>query len=328
MNYISYDDLSSDIRKNIHRLQLHNFDLVVGLPRSGIVPAYMIGLHLNIHCTDLVSFIDNTKLKVGRTRKAKSSQFQYPHDAKKILIVDDSIASGNSLKTDISMVPEELKGKMTTCAIYSSQQNRDDVDIFFNYCALPRIFEWNLFHHPELKNACLDIDGVLCVDPTKEQNDDGENYINFILNAQPMFIPTVKVHALVTSRLEKYREQTELWLKRHNIQYDNLIMLDLASKEERQRLGNHGKHKAKYYKKSSCSLFIESEYAQTIEINKITKKPVICTDRNVIVNHTLYNEIAIVKSSFRTLLISFIPKPIKQVLKRLKIYIKTFRLTF
>jgi hypothetical protein len=39
------------------------------------------------------------------------------------------------------MVPDELREKRTTCAIYSSQQNRDDVDIFFNYCALPRIFE-------------------------------------------------------------------------------------------------------------------------------------------------------------------------------------------
>jgi hypothetical protein len=40
-----------------------------------------------------------------------------------------------------------------------------------------------------------------------------------------------------------------------------LIMLDLPSKEEIQRLGNHGKHKARYNKKSRCSLFIESEYA-------------------------------------------------------------------
>ncbi len=34
----------------------------------------------------------------------------------------------------------------------------------------PRIFEWNVLHHPGiLKDACLDIDGVLCHDPSHEQ---------------------------------------------------------------------------------------------------------------------------------------------------------------
>lgn len=68
-------------------MQLQNFDLIVRLPRSGIVPAYMIGLHLNIHCTDLASFIGNIKLEVGRTSAAKSSQFQYSHDAKQLLLL-------------------------------------------------------------------------------------------------------------------------------------------------------------------------------------------------------------------------------------------------
>ena len=317
MIYVTFNNMTADIRKNIQRLQPSNYDLIVGLPRSGIIPAYTIALHLNANCTDLMSFIHNNKLKLGRTRPGKYPESEYPHEANNILIVDDSISSGNSLKNDLSLIPVELRSKITTCAIYSSKRERDDVDIFLEFCPLPRIFEWNLFHHPELVNACLDIDGVLCVDPTKEQNDDGINYTDFILNAEPLFIPTVKVHALVTSRLEKYREHTQTWLKKHNIRYEKLIMLDLPSKEERQRLGNHGKHKAGFYHKSECTLFIESEFAQSIEINKISKKPVICVDENIIINNDFYNEMKEVKANSRTFLLSKTPKPIKFMLKKL-----------
>ena len=34
-------------------------------------------------------------------------------------------------------------------------------------------------NHTTLEKACFDIDGVLCVDPADEQNDDGENYTDF-----------------------------------------------------------------------------------------------------------------------------------------------------
>jgi len=65
MNYKSYDDLCSDIKNNLSQLYEYDFDLVVGIPRSGMIPAYMIALYLNINCTDLMSFIENKKIKSG-----------------------------------------------------------------------------------------------------------------------------------------------------------------------------------------------------------------------------------------------------------------------
>ena len=65
MNFKNYSDLSRDIRKNLHLLSDDEYDLVVGLPRSGMVPAYMIALGLNVDCTDLNSLVDNTPLKKG-----------------------------------------------------------------------------------------------------------------------------------------------------------------------------------------------------------------------------------------------------------------------
>ena len=247
MNYKSYSDLSNDIRKNIFKVQSQQFDLVVGLPRSGMVPAYMVALHLNINCIDVISFTHNLPLKKGYTRHLKD-ELEFPHDAKKILFIDDSIISGNSLSKDLKPIHKQLRQKITTLAVYSSTLSRNDVDIFLEFLPLPRVFEWNVFHHSILLKTCIDIDGVLCIDPTEEENDDGEKYINFILNATPLFLPTARIHSLVTSRLEKYRSETEIWLSKHNIIYDNLIMLDLPTKEERQRLKAHGTHKAKYYK--------------------------------------------------------------------------------
>jgi uncharacterized HAD superfamily protein len=54
------------------------------------------------------------------------------------------------------------------------------------------------------------------------------------LNAPPLFIPGSKIGTIVTSRLEKYRIQTET-LEANNIKYNDLVMLDLPNMETRQQ---------------------------------------------------------------------------------------------
>ena len=283
MNFKTYNDLSRDIRRNLHKISKSQFDLVVGLPRSGMVPAYMIALFLNVNCTDLASFIENRPLKKGRTRHSRKD-ISLPHDAKKILIVDDSILTGKSLHQDVLTIPENLRHKLVTLAVYSnSSENikaRDDVDVYFEHVLTPCVFEWNIFHHGMMANTCLDIDGVLCVDPEPHVDDDGEKYREFLENAEPFILPSEKVHSLVTSRLEKYRPETEKWLEKYDVAYGNLIMLDLKNLEERVKLNCSGKHKADYYKQSHCQLFVESAVAQSEEICKITGKIVYCTSNN------------------------------------------------
>ncbi|CAG9606585.1 hypothetical protein [Pseudoneobacillus rhizosphaerae] len=279
MNYRSYSDLSNLIKNKIPMFQSKNFDLIVGVPRSGMIPAYIIALHLNKKCCDVETLINNYPLKTGSTRNAKND-IKYPSQAINILLVDDSICRGTSLANELSKIPAELKVKITTLAIYSSERERSDVNLYLEYLPMPRVFEWNIFHHNVLERSCFDIDGVLCIDPSEEQNDDGEKYIEFIKNAPSLFLPTGRINCLVTSRLEKYRPETENWLKKNGIKYNSLIMLDLPSKEERQRLGAHATHKAEAYKKLGLDLFYESERNQAIKIHELTKKPVYCVDTN------------------------------------------------
>jgi hypothetical protein len=142
------------------------------------------------------------------------------------------------------------------------------VDYYFENVPLPRYFQWNILNHTTRK-TCFDIDGVLCADPLPEQNDDGEKYIDFILNAPPLFIPGSKIGTIVTSRLE-YRIQTETWLEIiiSNIMIWLCLIYPIWKPDN---ANNHGDHKAKAYMAKPYVLFIESELNQAIEINRISK---------------------------------------------------------
>jgi uncharacterized HAD superfamily protein/adenine/guanine phosphoribosyltransferase-like PRPP-binding protein len=283
MKYKSYSDLSLDINKNIDKINLQDFDLIVGIPRSGMVPAYMVSLLLNVNCIDLPGFIRNEKLSKGITRNI-GKKLVNSHDASNILVIDDSISSGNSMVNALKQIPSFFQGEVTTAAVYSTSKQHDNVDIVLTQVVLPRVFEWNIYHHPVVANSCVDIDGVLCYDPSNEQNDDGVKYIDFLNNAKPRFIPTETIDFLVTNRLEKYRQETERWLFRHGVKFNKLIMLDLSKKEDRLAQTDYYAHKADFYKNSASALFIESDINQAIEIANRANKFVFCVDENMMIS--------------------------------------------
>lgn len=317
--YTSYNDLLIDIKNNLYKLHHGNYDLVVGIPRSGMVPAYTIGLFLNIHVTDFESFIENKPLKSGLTRNVKYN-IENSHDAKRVLIVDDTISSGKQLQLKKDKIPGYLKNKITTLAIYSTLDT-DLVDIYFELVGYKRLYEWNIFHRDYLQHACLDIDGVLCVDPSQDEDDDGHKYINFLNNAKPYLLPSYKVHSLVTNRLEKYREQTEAWLKKYNIKYDHLVMLDTPTKATKYKTGIYMDHKANYFNSSSkLEVFIESSEKEAIHIMKKTGKPVLCISTNRMIHPSMKSLIQNNKQSFKSYLrrslINILPTSLKRFLKR------------
>jgi uncharacterized HAD superfamily protein len=273
MNYRSINDLNNTILKQLHIIP-RDIHLVVGVPRSGMLPANLLALYLNLPYTDIHSFMEGFIYKSGARK-----QFFNENEYKNILIVEDSIASGASIKeckNNLAHLTSKFNFKY--CAVYYTPENEKLADYAFEAVPTPRYFQWNIFNHTSLEKACFDIDGVLCVDPTKEQNDDGPLYKLFLQNAAPLYIPGAKIGTIVTSRLEKYRSETETWLKKNGVQYDVLVMLDLPTMKERQKANNHADHKASEYQSKNYTLFIESDLRQAIEINKATKKPVFCTE--------------------------------------------------
>ena len=197
-----------------------------------------------------------------------------------MLIVDDSAHSGVSMRKVRNRLAENniTDDTLYFCAIYVREECKNLLDFYFEVVPTPRIFEWNYLNHGIASKSCFDIDGVLCEDPQDWQNDDGEEYIKFIKNAKPLFIPSYTIKAIVTSRLEKYRKETEEWLCAHGVRYEKLYMLDLPSKEERIRQNAHASFKASVYAEiNDTTLFIESDPKQAREITELSLKPSICT---------------------------------------------------
>lgn len=274
MHFRSIADLNRDVTANLHLLP-SDIDVVVGIARSGMLPASLIALAHNLPLAELHTFVGGRVLGVGGTRAAKRSTISF-ENVRHALVVDDSIYKGRAMEEARKLLaPLASQMKLTFCAVYSAEASSPHADITFVHVPMPRVFEWNVMHHSVLDRACVDIDGVLCLDPTREQNDDGTAYLNFLREATPRPIPSRRIATLVTSRLEKYRPETEAWLKSQGIEYGKLIMLDLPSAEERRRLGVHGTFKGNYYRKSNADLFIESELRQAEEIAKISGKPVL-----------------------------------------------------
>lgn len=277
LSYNRFQDMSFHIRKSIPQLP-DDIDLVVGIPRSGMIPAYMIALFMNKPCCSL------TELKNGILPENGNRQINSTNSFQKILIVDDSVSSGtaiNKAKDDIKTF--NIPQKILYYSVFVTENSKNFVDYYGVITDPLRIFQWNYCNHSILRNTCMDIDGVLCIDPTEEENDDGDLYRHFLLNAKPLYIPKVEIYALVTSRLEKYRYETESWLKINNVKYEKLIMLDLPDAATRQKLNLHAQFKAQIYKKDKrAKFFIESNDRQAREIAQLSHKPCICIETDSI----------------------------------------------
>ncbi len=274
-NFKTYDNLYNDIKKNISKIP-NDIDLVVGVPRSGMIPAYMIGFMKNLQVVSLNEFLAGNICKIGERPLNPSG--------KNVLVVDDTCCSGKAILKVKSMLQGcKNNYNIRYLCVYSTNEAISNIDISLMNLKLPRMFQWNYLNHINIQNSCFDMDGVLCEDPIEEQNDDGENYIDFIKNAKAKFIPKYKIYAIVTSRLEKYRVHTEKWLADNGVMYEKLYMLNLPDKETRIRLNAHASFKSKIYRKlKNTKYFYESDRNQAKAIHDNTGKPVICVDTDEI----------------------------------------------
>jgi len=277
MIYTSYEDLSNCIRRNVWKVPA-DVDLIVGVPRSGMIPALMLAELLNKRCVDLDAFIESREMSCGGRqrliRKGKEG---------KVFVLDDTVFFGNAMKKARErLAPLADKYDIIYGCIYAEGQfSKELVDIYFEYIWRPGekqwLYEWNILHHYEKKTKSWmwDIDGLLCKDPPNDLNTN--EYEAYLPNAIPMIIPTTFVGALVTYRLEKYRSVTEKWLKGHGIEYGDLKMFNASSREDRNRMESPARYKAYLYAKAQwAQLFVESEVRQAERIFQLTGKPVFC----------------------------------------------------
>ena len=299
VNFKAVADLNKLIIEAVPHLP-KDLTLIVAVPRSGYLVAGLIALNLNLPICSFGEYISQ-KLPVGGRR---TKDFDHTNlKQQRVLVVDDSVSSGWEMRRVRELFESSgIKSETIFLAAYVSSHARDLVDIALEITDPPQIFEWNLYHHPHLINSCVDIDGVICRDATKEEDDDGENYLKFLNEVEPRIIPTVTIGWLVTSRLEKYREVTTNWLREHGVKYNHLIMQDLPDLEARRQFRSDARFKADVYAKLDAFLFVESSAWQSREIAMNTGKAVFSVeDRNFIQADTLKGIAgSVINSSQRT----------------------------
>ena len=279
MNFISCAQLHKDIVFWMHKLP-PEISIIVGIPRSGMLVASILGLYRNLPVMSVDEYCSGLVRGVGK-REGKTG---YPSRAKNlVLLVDDSVYSGTTIKAARRRMVETMTNsdsghRLVTAAMYVNINKESCVQYYARVVRCSRCFEWNLFHKPMISKACLDIDGVLTINPTFAQSTTRSLYADYLKNALPKFIPSVKIGALVTSRLESDRKLTKVWLAEHNVKYDALYMSTHKSARARRQAKDHATQKAASFKASGCSLFIESSKRQAESISRMVKLPVICTD--------------------------------------------------
>lgn len=257
-----------------------DIDIVAGVPRSGLLVANLLALHLNVPMTDVAGIIEGRVIQSGARFKG-SDPMKFLAHPRHVLIVDDSVCSGSAMaKVKAQLKHAALPHRITYAAVYMAPEARldDHVDLYREVVEMPRVFEWNIMHGTVLTNSCMDIDGVLCLDPTDEENDDAHRYDRFLRETPALLLPTAPVGWLVTSRLEKYRSHTEEWLARHKVQYGELRMMQYPDMAARRAAKAYARFKSDIYVETGAWLFIESDAKVAAQIAALSGRSVFCTE--------------------------------------------------
>jgi len=276
MRFKGVKEMGEDIRKHLARLVRGRYDLVVGVPRSGLLPASLVALYLHLPFTDVEGLIAGRLIQGGL--RSKFGNLTRPLHA---LVLDDSVLGGGQMgRTRRQIEAAHLPHRIEYAAIYGCDRGRHAVDFYLEQVEPPRTWGWNILQRPALGDYLVDLDGCLCRDPTAAENDDGSHYRAFVIGAAPLRVPAFQIGRIITCRLERYRALTEAWLRQHGYKWTALVMMQYDTAEERRRYGRHAEWKAENYLRMghSASLFIESSHVQAQKIFALTRRPVFCTD--------------------------------------------------
>ena len=282
MIYTTYNDLAKTIRLNLWKVP-QDIDLIVGVPRSGMLPAIMLAEIMNKQVTDLDSFLQGNILSCGY--RGNMIKPYLASKVLKVLVIDDTVFNGASMD-NVKNRLLELSNRyeiLYACVYAEGEKAKEFVDIYLEDAYNPKedfchLYEWNILqHYPDvMSHYMFDMDSVLCKEPPDER--DVAAYEKYIADAIPMVVPSSEVGAIVTYRLEKYRGVTEEWLRRYGIQYRELIM----AKEGERSAEDSAAKKAEIYRNAEwAKVFVESSLHQAQMIHRLSGKPVYCYENGI-----------------------------------------------
>ena len=253
------------------------YDLIVGVPRSGMLIASIIALKLGKGLTTPELFKEG---KFWHSNQVKDRLAW--EDVKHVLVVDDSVDKGRAMSAALDTFRSVGHDAIVTkAALIVHAKNSSMVDLYHKIIAHPRVYEWNILHRKIASYwghgvLAVDMDGVLCSDCPPGVDQDELRYVKWINSARPYLIPSFEIDFIVSNRLEKYREATENWLRDHNVKYKELHLWNIPDKNDRN--GEFAKHKIGKLLRLKPDMYWESNWTQSQEIWANTKIPTLCID--------------------------------------------------
>ena len=275
INYVTNSEICEIVKKNLCKLP-RDIDGVVAVPQYGMLSASIISNFLEKPLYTVESLADGNPFCGIK----KSSGNKY-------LIVFDFVDKANVVKKAKTSIKNNAKIDDLYSVCVGCGNNVNGVDLAFETYNGITLYEPTFFSSSWVEQCIFGIEGVLCERPANEVSERNEElYLNYITNATPCFLPKSKVLALCTNRLLLYAKQTEKWLNENNVKYGTLWMLDFESVDSKFMKRNSSEYlnmkTVVYEKYKDALLFVESDWEESLRLFNNTGKPVLCMDRNVL----------------------------------------------
>lgn len=254
-----------------HTLQLasrlpHLTD-VVGVARSGLIPAALIAAHAHAR---LHAITPDTLIHTGTgNRAAHLTTAQDPQPQPTTLLIDDTVFTGATLLAAEKQYRQQHPDRpLITAAVYATPTARLRVDLAARILDGPHYLSWNFPNSHLALTTAWDLDGIMNwhAKDNPFTAPDGLPWLRPIRNPIPL---------ILTARPETHRFHTERWLAQYRIRYRQLTMAPWTEYPPDQAIATW---KASHYAKSPTTLLIESNPTQASTIAALAKKPVLCPE--------------------------------------------------
>jgi hypoxanthine phosphoribosyltransferase len=255
-----------------------DFDAIVAIPRAGMLVGSVLALKLGSPLTYPQSFSKGFVWHSGfganfNRRKTMTIISQ----CKKVLLVDDSINNGRTMKMAEEFVRRfNPNMEIYKAAITATWKGKKFVDYY--HVLIPAgwysVYEWQLSTGYKGNNVCSDMDGVLTEECSPCKSED--IYLAWIKTAKPLFKPKYELNAIITDRLEKHRKETEEWLAKNNIEYKQLLMAKTVQ--------DRSDHKKDCLLELKPIFYIESNYELARMLWNKTRIPILCYQKMVMLS--------------------------------------------
>jgi len=239
-----------------------DYDVIVGVPRGGLLVASMIAMKWNKPLT--------TPWLLAQQKAWYGNLISVKHG--RVLVIDDSCGSGSSIvNAGKDLAQLHVYKPVHTAVVFCSTEAMGRMDYYYREVTAPAALEWEIPHSQgyAVSHVVMDMDGVICEDFQ------GGDYYTWLRSAKPLLIPDYRID-IVTNRLSRYEHETRQWLHDHGIRYGKLLMWNVSEHPQYDREAWADFKLAALKQLGTIDLMYESDPVLAAIIAKELGIPVVC----------------------------------------------------